>query len=84
MPEPIISVPWSDETQTLLDWNKVKVNGELATDLLVDRNQLRARVAELEAALEPLVRLYAGQITNTGEYYPQLFDAAKLALNPTV
>lgn len=41
-----------------------------------------ARIAELEAALAPLVRLYAGQITNTGEYYPQLFDAAKIALNP--
>lgn len=51
MPEPIISVPWSDQTQTLLDWNKVKVNGELATDLLSQRDRYRAALREMSDEL---------------------------------
>jgi hypothetical protein len=40
----------------------------------------RKTTDELIAALHPLIQLYAGQITNTGEYYPQLFDAARIAI----
>jgi len=37
---------------------------------------LIAAAPDLLAALVPLAHLYRGQITNTGEYYPALLDAA--------
>ena len=48
MPDPIISIPWTDDSLTVLDFNKMKVNGELVTDILAERDHLRARVASLE------------------------------------
>lgn len=45
MPEPIITIPWQDDGyMEMLDWSKVKVNGELATDLLAQRDALRAEL----------------------------------------
>ena len=38
--------------------------------------RLIAAAPDLLAALVPLAHLYRGQITNTGEYYPALLDAA--------
>lgn len=35
---------------------------------------------KLVEALGPLEKLYRGQLTNTGEYYPQLFNVASAAL----
>lgn len=58
MPEPVISVPWSDETQTMLDWNKVKVDGELATDLLAERNRYRAALEQSTVLLEDVGRAF--------------------------
>lgn len=37
-------------------------------------------IPELLATLEAMTRLYRGQITNVGEYYSQLFDAAQAAI----
>ena len=52
MPDPIISIPWADDSMTVLDFNKVKVNGELAVDLLAERDKLRDLLSIAKAALE--------------------------------
>lgn len=52
MPDPIISIPWADDSMTVLDFNKVKVNGELAVDLLAERDKLRDLLSIAKSALE--------------------------------
>jgi len=42
--------------------------------------ELLAEVIRLREALTPLEHLYRGQLTNTGEYYPQLLDTARALL----
>ncbi len=61
------------DCQTRVERNRIAAQDEAKARLL-------CASPDLLAALEPLVRLYAGQITNTGEYYPQLLDAARQAI----
>lgn len=47
MADPIISIPWMDESMTVLDFNKVKVNGELAVDILEQRDRYQHALERL-------------------------------------
>ena len=72
MAEPTITVPWTDDSMEMLDWSKVKVNGELATDLLAQRDALRARVAELECYRINSAKFVSDVITENDFYREQL------------
>ena len=72
MAEPTITVPWTDDSMEMLDWSKVKVNGELATDLLAQRDALRARVAELESYRINSAKFMADVIAENDFYREQL------------
>lgn len=72
MAEPTITVPWTDDSMEMLDWSKVKVNGELATDLLAQRDALRARVAELECYRINSAKFVSDVITGNDFYREQL------------
>ena len=70
-----IVIPWMDHHQEVLDFQRVTVDGERATDVIEERNDLRARVAELEAAMERIIAgPYAGQFASAA-------DVAAEALN---
>ena len=47
--EPVISFPWLDEEQTMVDLQRVKVNGELATDLLAERDRYKRALESIHA-----------------------------------
>ena len=80
--DPIISIPWTDETMTVLDMNKVKVNGELATDLLAQRDEARARVAELEARISDGQTVLKRRNEECDLYRGALLRCASAAGNP--
>lgn len=68
MPDPIISYPWADEAQTMVDFQRVKVNGELATDLLEQRDRYRAALERINKTLT----------VPAAEYVPAIQDAFQI------
>ena len=66
-----IVIPWMDHHQEVLDFQRVTVDGERATDVIEERNDLRARVAELEAAIRIL------DATETAHRHAGLGDPSK-------
>lgn len=40
-PDPIILIPWTDDSMTVLDFNKAKVNGKLAAEILAEHDRYR-------------------------------------------
>ena len=71
MPDPTISIPWSDESQTMLDFNRVKVNGELATAILAERDALRAR----SSALERFICHSGGLVNEAHRSHPERIES---------
>ena len=62
MPDPIISIPWMDESMTVPDFSKVKVNGELAVDILAQRDRYHSALKSIaSAAVSVLVETPSGE-----------------------
>lgn len=62
MGTPIISIPWTDETMMVPDLNKVKVNGELAVDILAQRDRYREALAKIQVCADGFATCTVGHL----------------------
>lgn len=67
MEDPIISIPWMDESMTVLDFSKVKVNGELAVDLLdiIQEEIATTNPLSFSSSIKDLVSAFRATILNS-------------------